>query len=127
MPRPRVYEDDAARHRAYRRRKRDATNRGDLRDFMARLAFIRDTAGDVSRDSIANWRGWRGSAELHAHALQQDLDDLVARVDALLRGDSGPFDTAEFRAWRAISTRKSVLEAEGRRSRNADRTPDVNG
>ena len=110
MPRPRVYPDDAAKARAYRkrtaaRRKRDATNPGDLGDFVERLAFIRDTAGDVSRDSIANWRGWRGSAEMHAHALQQDLDDLVARVDALLRGESRPFDTAEFRSWRARTRR----------------------
>ncbi len=108
-----MHADDAARSRAYRRRnaarrKRDDTN-GDLGDLMERLAFIRDTAGDVSRDSIANWRGWRGSAELHAHALQQDLDDIVARVDALLRGDSRPFDTAAFQAWRA--SRHSKLMA----------------
>jgi hypothetical protein len=101
MPRSRVYADDAARHRAYRQRKRDATNRSDLGDLMEKLAFIRDTAGDVSRDSVRNWSGWRGSAEMHAHALQQDLDDLVARVDALIRGDSRAFDTAEFQAWRA--------------------------
>ena len=109
MPRQRLYADDAARHRAYRQRKRDATNHGDLGAFMERLAFIRDLADDVSRRSIANWRGWRGSAEMHAHALQQDLDDLVARVDALLRGDSRPFDTAEFQAWRA--SRRSKLMA----------------
>jgi hypothetical protein len=109
MPRQRLYADDAARHRAYRKRKRDATNRSGLGDLMEKLEFVRDCAGDVSRQSIANWRGWRGSAELHAHALQQDLDDLVARVDALLRGDSRPFDTAEFQAWRA--SRRSKLMA----------------
>jgi hypothetical protein len=64
MPKHRVYIDEAARQAAYRRRaaakrKRDATN---LDGLMQRLAFIRDTAGDVSRDSVKNRAGWRGSA-----------------------------------------------------------------
>jgi hypothetical protein len=70
-------------------------------EFMARLGFIRDVAGDVSKESIKNWQSWRGSAELHAHALQQDLDNVVLRLDALLRGDAAPFECPEFREWRS--------------------------
>jgi hypothetical protein len=112
MPRQRQYESAAARQAAYRERaarkgKRHVTNRDDLGDFLERLAFIRDSAGDVSRDSVRNWGSWRGAAELHAHALQIDLDDLVSRLDALIRGDSRPFDSSEFQAWRA--RRRSAL------------------
>jgi hypothetical protein len=105
MPRARIYRDDAARSAAYRRRlaarrNRDATN--DLGgDVMAGLAFIRDSAGSISRDNLANWAGWRASAELHCHALQDDLDRVIEMLDALLNGDTRPFDSSEFQAWRA--------------------------
>jgi hypothetical protein len=107
MPRHRQYDSSAARQAAYRMRARDGkrnitvTNRDNFGDFMERLTFIRDTAGDVSRDNVRNWRGWRGSEEMHAHALQQDIDDIVSRLDALLRGDNAPFLGAEWAAWRA--------------------------
>jgi hypothetical protein len=67
---------------------------------MERLRFIRDTAGDVARASIANWAGWKGASELHCHALQMDLDDLVSRLDALLHGDDEAFSGPEWQAWR---------------------------
>ncbi len=70
---------------------------------MERLTFIRDVAGDVAKDNIKNWKGWQGSPELHAHALQQDLDDVVLRLDALIRGEAAPFEGSEFREWRARS------------------------
>jgi hypothetical protein len=67
---------------------------------MQRLRFVHDVAGDVARDSVKNWKGWR-SHEIHLHALQQDLDDLVARLGALIAGDNRPFDGPEFQEWRA--------------------------
>jgi hypothetical protein len=70
-------------------------------EFMERLTFIRDVAGDVAKDNIKNWKGWPGSAQLHAHALQQDLEDVILRLDALLGGDAAPFEGAEFRDWRS--------------------------
>ena len=104
MPRSRTYANAAARQAAYRRRaassrKRYVTIRDS--DFLERVEFIRDVAGEVSRDSVRNWAGWRGSAEMHAFALQQDLDDLVSRLDALLRGDDAAFEGEEWRAWKA--------------------------
>jgi hypothetical protein len=66
---------------------------------MQKLRFIHDAAGDVARASIKNWKGWR-SHELHLHALQTDLDDLVTRLGALIAGDNRPFETAEFSEWR---------------------------
>src|SRR5450759_1197315 len=104
MPRHRTYANDAARQAAYRqraatKRNRDVTDRENLREIVERLSFIRDIARDVSQDSIRNWRGWAGAPEIHAHALQTDLDDLVARLTALLDGDAAPFQGPEFRAW----------------------------
>jgi hypothetical protein len=104
MPRAREYESAAARQAAYRRRngKRngDVTNRDGLGAFMEWLEFVRDTAGDVSRDSIKNWRGWQHSSELHCHALQDDLDRIVEMLGALLSGDSRPFQGSEFADWK---------------------------
>jgi hypothetical protein len=103
VPRQRIYADDAARQRAHRRRtaaKRNVTNRDGLGDFLEKLSFIRDLAGSVAKDSIRNWRGWQNSSELHCHALQMDLDDLVSRLDALLHGDNEAFSGSEWQAWR---------------------------
>jgi hypothetical protein len=36
-------------------------------------------------------KGWDGSPVLHAFALQEDLDNIVARLDALIHGEDGPF------------------------------------
>lgn len=115
MPRLRAYENAAARQRAYRQRvarKRDVsvTDGRNLGEVMQRLSFIRDVAGAVSRDSIKNWRGWSGAHELHAHALQQDLDDLVSRLDALIRGEDGPFQSREFQEWVSRSWRTAAIE-----------------
>ena len=81
---------------------------------MARLGFIRDVAGDVSKESIKNWQSWRGSAELHAHALQQDLDNVVLRLDALLRGDAAPFECPEFRSGDRGARQPDPLSGKGR-------------
>lgn len=106
MPRRRAYASAAEKQAAYRhrvaiKRKGNVTNRGNLGEFMQRLNFIRDVARDVSQDSIRNWRGWTGAPEIHAHALQTDLDDLIARLDALIAGDDGPFRSREFQEWRS--------------------------
>ena len=106
MPRLRAYENAAARQRAYRqrtatKRKRDVTNRESLRVIVERIRFVRDSARDISRANLANWKGWSGAPELHAHALQDDLDNIVERLDALVRGDDGPFRGREFEEWRS--------------------------
>jgi hypothetical protein len=108
MPRHRTYESAAARQRAYRERaatklERHVTNP----EMIERLAFIRDVAGAVARDSVRNWRGWPGSEQLRSFALQTDLDDLVSRLDALLRGDPTPFQGQEFEHWRAKREREN--------------------
>jgi hypothetical protein len=36
-------------------------------------------------------KSWDGSPVLHAFALQEDLDNIVARLDALIHGEDGPF------------------------------------
>jgi hypothetical protein len=103
MPRHRTYANAAARQAAYRKRDAMKRNRNVTirdNDFLERLTFVRDTAGAISRDSVKNWAGWRGSAELHAFALQEDLDVLVLRLDALLSGDAAPFSGPEWQAWR---------------------------
>lgn len=94
----------AYRKRAASSRKRDVTIRDS--DFLERIEFIRDCAGDVARASIANWRGWRGSTEMPAFALQQDLDDLLSRIDALLSGDNKPFSGPDWTAWRLARERQ---------------------
>jgi hypothetical protein len=103
MPRQRSYATDADRQAAYRKRhatrKRDVTIRDS--DFLECIEFIRDCAGDVERASIANWAGWKGAEAIHCHALQQDLDDLVSRLDALLHGDNAPFQGPEWADWKA--------------------------
>jgi hypothetical protein len=105
MPRRRAYasaaEKQAAyRHRAAIKRKSNVTNHGDLDDLVERVRFVRDAARDISQANVANWKGWPGSAELRAFALQDDLDAVVARLTALLEGDSKPFQGAEFERWR---------------------------
>jgi hypothetical protein len=35
-------------------------------EFIEKLIFIRDTAGDVARANVANWKGWN-SQELQLH------------------------------------------------------------
>jgi len=82
------------------RRKHKPANLACDEQFMQRLTFIRDTAGDASRDSIKNWRGWQHSSELHCHALQDDLDRVVEMLGALLSGDSRPFQGPEFADWK---------------------------
>jgi hypothetical protein len=76
-------------------------------EFMARLAFVRDRAGDFSSANVKDWKSpkWN-SWEMHSHAIQQTLDDIVLRLDALLGGDARPFEGAEYREWRA---RRSAL------------------
>ena len=66
------------------------------------IEFIRDQAETISNESIKNWKSpvW-GSWELHAHALQENLDDLVSRLTALIDGDARPFETQEFGEWHA--------------------------
>jgi hypothetical protein len=49
------------------------------------------------RDDLLGWN----SQELHLHALQTDLDEIVSRLGALIAGDNRPFETAEFCEWRA--------------------------
>jgi hypothetical protein len=112
MPRHRTYSSDAARQAAYReraatKRKRHVTNPESLREIVERISFIRDVAGAVARDNIANWKGWPGSEQLRSFALQTDLDDLVSRLDALIHGDRRPFDGAEFHEWRAKREREN--------------------
>jgi len=115
MPRQRIHPNGAARSAAYRRRvaaerKRDATNHGDdLDDFMEKLNFVRDTAGSISRDNLAHWKSWRGSSELHCHALQDDLDQVIEMLDALIRGDDAAFSGSEWQAWRQERERQLAV------------------
>jgi hypothetical protein len=106
MARARIHQSDAERSRAYRQRvkiKRAATNHHEnLGELTERLAFVRDQAQAISKESIANWKSpvW-GSWEVHCHALQEELDDLVSRLTALIDGDIRPFDGPEFQEWAA--------------------------
>lgn len=94
-----------------RRRRRRAPKIA-CAELIERIAFVHDTAGDVAKDNVKNWKSWRGSPELHAYALQQDLDDIVLRLDALIRGDAGPFEGPEFREWRAKRDRCAVARTQ---------------
>src|ERR1019366_5741794 len=114
MPRRRTYasaaEKQAAyRHRAAIKRKGNVTNRGGLHELVERVRFIRDTSRGISQDSLKNWKHWPGSAELRAFALQDDLDAVVARLTALLEGDSKPFQGEEFERWRRTSDQSQLL------------------
>lgn len=81
-------------------RTRRAGNDLAMSSLLKRLAYILDTAGDVSRASLRNWRNWKGSEQLHAIALQEDLDIIVSILAAVLRGDDDAFETPEFEEWR---------------------------
>jgi hypothetical protein len=112
MPRHRTYSSDAARQAAYReraatKRKRHVTNPEGLREIVERLRFIHDSAREISRANLAHWKGWAGAADLHAFALEDDIDNIVFRLDAVIRGDARPFDGEEFRRWRAKREREN--------------------
>jgi hypothetical protein len=47
------------------------------------------------------------SPVLHPFALQEDLDNIVARLDALIRGDAAPLQSSEFREWRVKRWKRS--------------------
>jgi hypothetical protein len=89
-------------------------------EFVARVRFIHDTARDISRDNLKNWKAWPGSAELRVFALQDDLDNVIARLSALIEGDGRPFDGPEFEAWRASQRSASTGASREGRSREED-------